>query len=113
MAQHADKNRAELYSIYATLKALKEPCEVHIYSDSQFIVNAYNLKWIEKWATNGWRLHKVDPVPNQDVWKVLIPLFEYHSVSMEWVRNTDTLPKIQVCKSKAEQMFLIDNNKCG
>ena len=108
VAHHTNKNRAEVYSIYAALKALKEPCNVHIYSDSQFVVSAYNLNWIEKWNTRGWMIHRVDPVPNQDVWKALLPLLEQHTVTIEWVKKSDVEPNMQKCKEKAGELFLVN-----
>ena len=111
-ANNTNKNRAELYSIYAALKALKEPCIVHIYSDSQFVTNAISLKWISRWSKNGWQIHH-KPVPNQDVWKALLPLLDRHTVFIEWVRKTDVEPIMQKCREKAGLMFLIKTNKCG
>lgn len=107
VAHHTNKNRAELYSIYAALKALKTPCNVHIYSDSQFISSAINLAWIEHWKEKGWNIHH-KPVPNQDVWKALLPLLEQHTVTIEWVKRTDVAPNMQKCKEKAGELFLFN-----
>ena len=101
----ASKNRAELYSIYSALKVLKEPCKVHVYSDSQFVTNAFNLKWIERWQDKGWKMRHHDSFPNLDVWKALLPLLDYHDVSIEWINMPESLPKALICKKKAEQLF--------
>lgn len=106
VAHNANKDRAEVYSIYAGLKALKEPCGVHIYSDSQFISNAITLGWIYHWNENGWKIHH-KPVPNQDVWKAILPLLDYHTVSIEWVQKPITLPKMIKCREKAGELLLV------
>lgn len=108
ISESATKNRADLFSVYSALKALKEPCEVHVFSDSQFITNAYNLSWITRWESRGWMLHKSDPVPNADIWQALLPLLNMHTVSFTWVRKTDVMPKMQTCKNKAAQLFLLN-----
>lgn len=110
VAHNTNKDRAEVYSIYAALKALKEPCGVHIYSDSQFISNAITLGWIHHWNENGWRIHH-KPVPNQDVWKAILPLLDYHTVSIEWVQKPITLPKMIRCREKAGELFLLNQRR--
>lgn len=77
-------NRMELTAAIEGLKALKMPCRVRLYSDSAYLVNAFNNKWLEKWQQNGWRTAKKEPVENQDLWKKLLELAEIHDI--EWIK---------------------------
>lgn len=65
-------NRMELLAVISGLGALKEPCIVNVYSDSAYVVNAFNKGWIQKWQANGWVNSSKEPVENQDMWKLLL-----------------------------------------
>ena len=82
-------NRMELIAAIEGLKALKEPCEVTLYSDSQYLVNAINKGWLESWKQKGWRKADKSPVLNDDLWKELSNLLDYHKVGFVWVRGHD------------------------
>ena len=69
-------NRMEITAVIEGLKMLKEPCEVHIYSDSAYLVNCYIQRWYKGWQQFGWYNSKNEPVKNQDLWEELIPCFE-------------------------------------
>jgi ribonuclease HI len=79
-------NRMELMSVIAALEALKEPCRVELFSDSQYIVNAVNEGWLSNWQRRGWR-RKEGEVKNLDLWQRLVPLLESHEVTMTWVKG--------------------------
>ena len=79
-------NRMELTSVIKALEALKELCEVMLYSDSQYVTNAINLGWLESWIKRGWK-RKGGEVKNPDLWVKLIPLLEKHKVTFEWVKG--------------------------
>jgi ribonuclease HI len=79
-------NRMELLGVITALRALREPCEVELYTDSQYIVNAINEGWLVSWQKRGWR-RKEGPVKNLDLWQELIPLLETHRVSFNWVKG--------------------------
>ena len=64
-------NRMELMAVIRGLEALNRPCEVELYSDSQYVVNAFNQHWIEGWIKKGWKRGKNEPVKNTDLWKRL------------------------------------------
>ena len=74
-------NRMELVAVIEGLKALKEPCEVNLYSDSQYVINAINEKWLDGWAQSGWRADSKKRVKNVDLWQALIPLLKKHKVA--------------------------------
>jgi ribonuclease HI len=82
-------NRMELTAAIEGLKALKEPCKVNLYSDSQYLVNAINKGWLENWKKNGWRKADKSVVLNDDLWKALDELLCTHDVEFIWVRGHD------------------------
>ncbi len=76
-------NRMELMAAVEGLKALKEPCDVTLYSDSQYMINAFRQNWIGKWQRTGWVTSSKEPVKNADLWETLIEAAGRHKV--EWV----------------------------
>lgn len=80
-------NRMELLSVIEGLKVLNEKCRVNLYSDSQYVVDAFNLKWIENWQNNGWRTSNKKEVKNADLWKELLVLFDKHQVNFIKVKG--------------------------
>ena len=79
-------NRMELTGVITALSALKEPCHVTLYTDSQYVESAVNLGWLESWQRRGWR-RKGGEVKNPDLWQALIPLLETHDVTFVWVKG--------------------------
>ncbi len=77
-------NRMELTAAIEGLKALKETCEVEIYSDSAYLVNGFEMGWLENWKSNGWRNKSKDEVKNVDLWKELDNLCSRHRVN--WIK---------------------------
>ena len=73
-------NRMELFAAIQGLSALKESCAVNLYSDSSYLVNAFEKHWIEKWQRNGWKTSTKSPVENQDLWKLLLIYVRKHQV---------------------------------
>lgn len=86
-------NRMELLSAICALRYLEGPCEVTLYTDSQYLCNGINLGWAEKWKNNGWMRGKNKPALNPDLWDELLALTSYHSVKFVWVQghNGDAL----------------------
>lgn len=82
-------NRMELMAAIAGLEALNRPCEVELYSDSQYLINAFNQHWIEGWIKKGWKRGKNEPVKNVDLWKRLLAAKEKHQVKFIWVKGHD------------------------
>ena len=81
-------NRMELSGVIAALSALKEPCEVKLYSDSKYLVDAYTQGWVYSWHDNGWRRGK-EALKNPDLWERLFALTEMHKVTFIWVKGHD------------------------
>ncbi|MDR2599756.1 MAG: ribonuclease HI [Oscillospiraceae bacterium] len=79
-------NRMELTSVIMALKALKEPCEVSLYTDSQYVSNSINKGWLESWQKKDWK-KKGGEIKNLDLWIKLVPLLEAHKVTFNWVKG--------------------------
>lgn len=80
-------NRMELMAVIEGLKVLKRPCKVDIYSDSAYVVNAFEQNWIGKWVKNGWKNSAKAEVANSDLWKELIDLTSMHNVTFHKVKG--------------------------
>lgn len=85
--EHTTNNRMELLAVITGLEALKQPCEVSLYSDSQYVVNAFNQHWVEGWLKRGWKNAKKDPVKNRDLWERLLRAKDGHDVTFIWVKG--------------------------
>ena len=79
-------NRMELLAAISALSALKEPCAVTLYTDSQYFSNAINLGWLREWKRRGWR-RKDGALKNPDLWQQLDALLETHKVKVVWVKG--------------------------
>ncbi len=86
-------NRMELTAAIESLRALTEPCEVALHSDSSYLVHAFTLGWLANWQRNGWRKKDKGPVENQDLWQILLGLSQTHRVTFVKVKGhaTDVL----------------------
>ncbi len=94
-------NRMELMGVIAPLESLKEPCEVHIYTDSRYIVDAFEKKWIDNWLINGWRTAAKKPVKNRELWERLLKQAEVHKLSWNWVKGHSGHPENERCDELA------------
>ena len=81
-------NRMELLAVIAGFEALKKPCTVDVFSDSKYVVDAFNQHWVEGWLKRGWKNAKKEPVKNIDLWKRLLEAKKPHTVTFHWVRDT-------------------------
>ncbi len=80
-------NRMELLAVIKGLSALKEPCVVDLYSDSQYVTDAFNMSWITSWQRNGWKTSNKKPVKNVDLWEILLDLTTKHKVNFIKVKG--------------------------
>ena len=80
-------NRMELIGAISGLGALKEPCEVTLYSDSKYLVDAVHLGWARSWKSRGWVKADKKPALNKDLWQKLLELLEIHKVTFVWVKG--------------------------
>lgn len=80
-------NRMEVTAVIEGLKCLKEPCEVEVYSDSAYTVNAFLNGWVDEWLKNGFKKADNKPVLNEDLWRELLALTSVHKVSFIKVKG--------------------------
>ena len=94
-------NRMELMAVITGLEALNRSCEVDVYSDSKYVVDAFNQHWIDGWLKKGWKRGKNEPVKNVDLWKRLLAVKEKHTVTFHWVKGHDGHPQNERCDELA------------
>lgn len=75
----------ELMAAAESLKSLKQSCEVTLYSDSAYLVNAFTKGWIDRWQKNGWRNSQKEPVANREIWEKILQAMKPHKVSWKKV----------------------------
>ena len=90
-------NRMELMAAIAGLSELVKPCQVTLYSDSQYLVKAFNEHWLEGWIRKGWKRGKNEPVKNVDLWKKLLEVKKIHKVEFVWVKGHADNPLNERC----------------
>ena len=94
-------NRMELMAAIVGLEALNKPCDVELYSDSKYLVDAFNQHWIDSWLKKGWKRGKNEPVKNIDLWKRLLKAKEQHRVTFIWVKGHDGHAQNERCDELA------------
>lgn len=102
-------NRMELMGVITGLEALNKPCVVEVISDSKYVTDAFNAKWVDSWIKNGWRKSDKKPVLNADLWKRLLKAMEKHQVTFTWVKGHDGHPENERCDELAVNAALSDN----
>lgn len=94
-------NRMELMAVIAALSALKEPCAVELYSDSKYVIDALEKRWVYGWRSRGWIRSGKKPALNVDLWERLLPLVETHQLRYHWVKGHADNPKNNRCDQLA------------
>lgn len=94
-------NRMELMAAIIGLEALNRPCEVDLYSDSQYLVKAFNDHWIDGWLKNNWKNSQKKEVKNVDLWKRLLAAGAQHQVHFIWVKGHAGHPENERCDKLA------------
>lgn len=85
--RNTTNNRMEILAAIKGLEQLKRPCQVTLYSDSQYLVNAITKGWAVRWQKKNWRLSPTEHAKNIDLWQKLLPLCAVHRVRFHWVRG--------------------------
>lgn len=98
-------NRMELMAVIVGLQALKRPCTVKLYSDSQYVVNMVNQGWLVRWKKNGWMRNKSEPAKNVDLLEELDRLLQIHQVEMIWVKGHADNPYNNRCDELAVSAY--------
>ncbi|HIV14068.1 MAG TPA: ribonuclease HI [Candidatus Pullilachnospira stercoravium] len=94
-------NRMELMAAIVGLEALLRPCQVELYSDSKYLVDAFNQHWIDSWIKKGWKRGKNEPVKNVDLWQRLLKAKAPHQVTFIWVKGHAGHPLNERCDTLA------------
>ncbi len=94
-------NRMELTAVIEGLSALKEPCEVHLTSDSKYVLDALIKGWARSWQANGWRKADKKPALNADLWQRLLELVDTHKLTYIWVKGHEGHPYNERCDALA------------
>ncbi len=85
--RNTTNNRMELTAVIRALEALKEPCDVALYSDSKYVVEAMSQGWARGWQARGWKRSSGSGAKNPELWERLLSLCETHRVRWVWVRG--------------------------
>ena len=94
-------NRMELMAAIVGLEALNRPCQVELYSDSKYLTDAFNQRWVEGWIKKNWTRGKNEPVKNVDLWQRLLAAAAPHEVQYIWVKGHDGHPENEECDRMA------------
>ncbi len=90
-------NRMEIMGAIVALETLKEPCDVTIVTDSQYLVNAIEKGWVRKWKSNNWMRNNREKALNPDLWERLLKAMMKHKVTFQWVRGHNGHPENERC----------------
>lgn len=94
-------NRMELTAVIEALKALKEPCEVTLTTDSKYVCDAINKGWVYSWQKKGWKKSDGKTALNIDLWQELLTLLEKHKVEFVWVKGHAGHKYNEICDALA------------
>jgi len=95
-------NEMELTAVLESLKALKEPCEVYLYSDSKYVVDAIE-NWIHDWAKKGWKNAKKKDISHKSLWKEIYNLMKKHKIYTFWVKGHSGHKENELCDRIAKE----------
>ncbi|RNC29002.1 MAG: Ribonuclease H [Candidatus Dichloromethanomonas elyunquensis] len=85
--KNTTNQRMELMAAIKALQMLKEPCFVDLFSDSAYLINAFEQQWFTRWQQNGWQNAKKKPVENRDLWQKLLEISSKHQVNWNKVKG--------------------------
>ena len=94
-------NRMELTAVIEALKLLKEPCQVALYSDSKYVIDALEKGWAWGWKRRGWVKSDKKPALNPDLWEELLRLTQTHKLEYHWVKGHASNPLNNRCDELA------------
>ncbi len=100
-APSTTNNRMELTAVIEALKILKEPCQVALYSDSKYVIDALEKGWAWGWKRRGWVKSDKKPALNPDLWEELLQLTQIHTLEYHWVKGHASNPLNNRCDELA------------
>ena len=102
-------NRMELLGCIIALETLKKPCNVTLTSDSKYLIDAIEQKWLDNWIKNNWKTSGKKPVKNVDMWKRLIEAMKPHKIEFVWVKGHAGHKFNEICDKLAVDAYNSDN----
>jgi ribonuclease HI len=90
-------NRMELTAFLCALQQLREPCEIELYSDSQYVINALEKGWAKGWRARGWKKADKSPALNADLWAAALTEAEKHTIRFHWLKGHAGHPENERC----------------
>ncbi len=103
-------NRMEILAVIEGLERLNYACRVEVFSDSQYVCNAIEKRWLQSWKRNNWRKADKKPVKNKDLWERMSPLLAKHKVTFHWVRGHVGHVENERCDVLAKEAAALPNN---
>lgn len=107
--KNTTNNRMELRAVIAGLSALRETCNVTVFSDSKYIVDAINNGWVRRWQKNNWKRNKKEKALNIDLWQQILELINQHRVKFIWIRGHAGHPENERCDQLAVNAASAEN----
>ncbi|MCX7554083.1 ribonuclease HI [Marinicella sp. S1101] len=95
-------NRMELTAVIEALKALKEPCDIELYTDSKYVMDGAKV-WMINWKKKNWMRNKKEPVKNVDLWQALDKRLQQHQVKWHWVKGHSGHPENEAVDTAARE----------
>jgi ribonuclease HI len=108
---HTTNNRMELLGVIEPIESLEGSYDIEIWTDSQYVANAINEKWLESWIKKGWKKADKKPVLNRDLWQRLLKIMEKHTLTFNWIRGHNAHPQNERCDQMAVRSILLDKHK--
>lgn len=96
-------NRMEILAAAKGLQALNQPCKVRLYTDSKYLRDAVEKKWLVSWQKNSWRKADKKPVLNADLWKLLLEAMKPHAIEILWIKGHAGHPANERCDQLAKE----------
>ena len=109
-AMATTNNRMEIQAAIEGLRALKEPCEVEVYTDSEYLRDGIT-SWVHGWKARGWKTRDRKPVKNVDLWQELVGLGAGHKVTWHWLKGHAGHPLNERCDQLAVQQIRLLRQK--
>ncbi len=103
--RNTTNNRMELSAVIEGLKALTRSCEVTVVSDSKYVCDAINQKWLNSWKNKSWKKSDGKPVLNPELWKELDSLLSKHIVTFQWIKGHAGHPYNEECDRIAVEEY--------
>ena len=94
-------NRMELLAVIDALNSLNKPCDIKLYSDSKYVIDAVNKKWLDSWIEKNWKLNTKNPVKNIDLWEKFVCSSKPHKIEFIWVKGHNENKYNELCDKMA------------